>query len=76
MGTPPVVTVSGRRSGRLSVAGLIAMRPRSRTRLCHRLRTHPAGKDKRRSTGDRDFIAPIDGFIAVTGLALDDSTSP
>ncbi|GAA3651317.1 hypothetical protein GCM10022420_028820 [Streptomyces iranensis] len=42
-GHTPVVTVSGRRSGRLSVAGLIAWRPGSRTRLCHRLLTHPAG---------------------------------
>ncbi|MCX2925422.1 transposase [Streptomyces sp. NEAU-W12] len=60
-GHTPVVTVSGRRSGRLSVAGLIAMRPGSRTRLCHRLRTHPAGKGARRSMGERDFIALIDG---------------
>ncbi|MGX1541133.1 IS630 family transposase [Streptomyces adustus] len=60
-GRTPVVTISGRRSGRLSVAGLIAMRPGSRTRLCHRLRTHPAGKGKRRSMGERDFIALIDG---------------
>ncbi|MFH8701615.1 hypothetical protein ACH4F0_44795 [Streptomyces chartreusis] len=55
------MTVSGRRSGRLSVAGLIAMRPGSRTRLCHRLRTHPGGKGKRRSMGERDVIALIDG---------------
>ncbi|MFJ5920839.1 transposase [Streptomyces ardesiacus] len=61
-GVTPQVTVSGRRSGRLSVAGLIAMRPGSRTRLCHRLRTHPAGKGKRRSMGKRDFIALIDGI--------------
>ncbi|WP_434060627.1 IS630 family transposase [Streptomyces yunnanensis] len=60
-GRTPVVTVSGRRSGQLSVAGLIAMRPGSRTRLCHRLRTHPAGKSARRSMGERDFIALIDG---------------
>ncbi|MFJ8692640.1 IS630 family transposase [Streptomyces roseolilacinus] len=60
-GRTPAVTVSGRRSGRLSVAGLIAMRPGSRTRLCHRLRTHRAGRDKHRSTGGRDFIALIDG---------------
>ncbi|MFJ2477549.1 transposase [Streptomyces sp. NPDC087659] len=60
-GVTPQVTVSGRRSGRLSVAGLIAMRPSSRTRLCHRLRTHPAGKGQRRSMGERDFIALIDG---------------
>jgi hypothetical protein len=38
------------------------MRPGSRTRLCHRLRTHPAGKGKRRSIGERDFIALIDGI--------------
>ncbi|MFF3632219.1 transposase [Streptomyces sp. NPDC002164] len=37
------------------------MRPGSRTRLCHRLRTHPAGKGKCRSMGERDFIALIDG---------------
>ncbi|CAL9624373.1 hypothetical protein SUDANB6_05937 [Streptomyces sp. enrichment culture] len=55
------MTVSGRRSGRLSVAGLIAMRPGSRTRLCHRLRTHRAGKSMRRSMGERDFITLIDG---------------
>ncbi|MFJ9753078.1 transposase [Streptomyces chartreusis] len=61
-GRTPVVTVSGRRSGRLSVAGLIAIRPGSRTRLCHRLRTHPAGKGERRSMGERDFIALIDGI--------------
>ncbi|MER6529562.1 transposase [Streptomyces sp. NPDC001508] len=60
-GRTPVVTVSGRRSGRLSVAGLIAMRPRSRTRLCHRLRAHRTGKAARRSMGERDFIALVDG---------------
>ncbi|WP_372516454.1 transposase [Streptomyces noursei] len=60
-GRTPQVTVSGRRSGRLSVAGLIAVRPGSRTRLCHRLRTHQAGKGKRRSIGERDFIALLDG---------------
>jgi putative transposase len=57
----PQVTVSGRRSGRLPVAGLIAMRPGSRTRLCHRLGTHPAGKGKRRSMGEHDFITLVDG---------------
>jgi transposase len=40
---------------------MIAMRPGSRTRLCHRLRTHRAGKGKRRSMGEWDFIALIDG---------------
>ncbi|WP_250306613.1 transposase [Streptomyces sp. A 4/2] len=39
---------------------MIAMRPGSRTRLCHRLFTHPAGRGKRRSMGERGFIALID----------------
>lgn len=43
------------------VAGLIAARPGSRTRLCHRLRTHSSGKGTRRSMSERDFIALIDG---------------
>lgn len=60
-GHTPVVTVSGRRSGRLSVAGLIAIRPGSRTRLCHRLRVHRAGSSARRNMGERDFIALADG---------------
>lgn len=60
-GITPVVTVSGRRSGRLPVAGLIAMRPDSRTRLCHRLRTHPAGRGTHHSMSERYFIALIDG---------------
>ncbi|MEU8984369.1 hypothetical protein [Streptomyces sp. NPDC048309] len=50
--------MSGRRSGRLSVAGLIVMRPGSRTRLCHRLRAHPAGKgdpDSPMAQGKPDF---------------------
>ncbi|MFH8507795.1 IS630 family transposase [Streptomyces flaveolus] len=60
-GCTPIVTVSGRRSGRLSVAALIAIRPGSRTRLCHRLRVHRAGSSARRSMGERDFIALVDG---------------
>ncbi|WP_373408212.1 transposase [Streptomyces sp. 13-12-16] len=60
-GHTPVVTISGQRSGRLFMAGLIAMRPGSRTRLRHRLRTHRAGRGTRRSMGERDFLALIDG---------------
>ncbi|MFF9764799.1 transposase [Streptomyces caelestis] len=55
------MTVRGRRSGRLSVAGPIAMRSGPRTRLCHRLRTHRAGSSTRRSMGERDFVALLDG---------------
>ncbi|MFE5097247.1 transposase [Streptomyces sp. NPDC056638] len=40
---------------------MIAIRPGSRTRLCHRLIAHPAGKGKRRSMSERDFIALLEG---------------
>ncbi|AQW56211.1 endonuclease DDE [Streptomyces hygroscopicus] len=43
------------------MAGLIAWRPGSRTRLCHRLLTHLAGKGTRRSMSERDYIALLDG---------------
>ncbi|MFF2546531.1 hypothetical protein ACFVUY_28795 [Kitasatospora sp. NPDC058063] len=48
-GITPVVKVCGRGSGQVSVAGLLAMRPGSRTRLCHRLRRHTGRKGERRS---------------------------
>ena len=57
----PVVKVNGCGSGRVSVAGLIAMRPGSRTRLCHRLRRHTGRKGERRSLSERDCIALVDG---------------
>ncbi|GAB2710878.1 hypothetical protein GCM10010442_33500 [Kitasatospora kifunensis] len=56
-----MVKVSGRRSGRVSAAGLIAMRPGSRTRLCHRLRRHTGRKGERRSLSEHDYIELIDG---------------
>jgi hypothetical protein len=43
------------------LVGLIAMRRGSRTRLCHRTRTHREGKSKRRSMSEWDFIGLIDG---------------
>ncbi|MET8631046.1 transposase [Kitasatospora sp. NPDC004669] len=61
-GITPVVKVSGSRSGRVSVAGLIAMRPGSRTRLCHRLRRHTGRKGERRSLSERDYIGLVDGL--------------
>ncbi|MDJ0347387.1 transposase [Streptomyces sp. H10-C2] len=61
-GITPVVKVSGRGSGRVSVAGLLAMRPGSRTHLCHRLRRHTGRKGERRSLSERDYIDLIDGM--------------
>ncbi|WP_326623020.1 transposase [Streptomyces decoyicus] len=53
--------VNGRGSGRVSVAGPIAMRPGSRTRRCHRLRCHTGRKGERRSLSERDYSALVDG---------------
>ncbi|MGW4896001.1 IS630 family transposase [Kitasatospora sp. NPDC004240] len=61
-GITPVVRVSGSRSGRVSVAGLIAVRPGSRTRLSHRIRRHTGRKGERRSLSERDYIGLIDGI--------------
>lgn len=61
-GVTPVVRTSGRRSGRVSVAGLIAMRPGSRSRLCHRLQLHTGRKGERRSMSEEDYISLIDGI--------------
>ncbi len=54
--------VSGRGSGQVSVAGLIAMRPGSWTRMYHRLRRHMGRKGERRSLSEHDCIALIDGI--------------
>ncbi|MFF1792550.1 transposase [Kitasatospora sp. NPDC058243] len=61
-GSTPVVRTSGRSSGRVSAAGLIAMRPGSRTRLSHRLRLHSGRKGERRSMSEQDCIGLIDGM--------------
>ena len=54
--------VSSRGSGRISVAGLIAVRPGSRTRLCHRVLRHNGCKGERRSLSERDDRGRRDGI--------------
>jgi hypothetical protein len=60
-GRTPVVRVSGRGLGRVSMAGLSALRPGPRTRLCYRLRVHHGRKGERRSLSETDYIRLIDG---------------
>lgn len=43
------------------MAGLIAMLPGTRTRLCHRMCTRRAGKATSRSMDERDFVPLVDG---------------
>lgn len=43
------------------MAGLIALRPGVRTRLCYRLRVHHGRKGERRSLSESDYIRLLDG---------------
>jgi len=50
-----VVNVSGTGSGRVSVAGLICLRPGARGRLFYRVRIHRGRKGERRSMSEADY---------------------
>jgi putative transposase len=54
-GHTPVVRVSGKGSGRVSVAGLACYRTGSRSRLFYRVRTHHGRKGERRSMSEADY---------------------
>ncbi|MFD5660009.1 transposase [Streptomyces hirsutus] len=53
--------MSGRGSGCISVAGLIALRPGCRTRLCYRIRVHHGRRSERRSLSETAYIRLVDG---------------
>lgn len=59
-GRTPVVAVSGKGSGRVSVAGLVCVRPGERSRLIYRTRTHRGRKGERRSFAEADYAALLD----------------
>ena len=54
-GHTPVVAVSGKGSGRVSVAGLVCLRPGARDHLFYRLRIHRGRKGERRSMSEEDY---------------------
>ena len=58
-GHTPVVTVSGKGSGRVSVAGLACYRPGERSRLFYRVRTHRGRKGERRSMSEADYASLV-----------------
>jgi hypothetical protein len=58
-GHTPVVAVSGRGSGRVSVAGLVCIRPGSRGRLFYRMRVHRGRRGERRSMSEADYAGLI-----------------
>jgi transposase len=59
-GRTPVVAVSGKGSGRVSVAGLVCVRPGRRSRLIYRTRVHRGRKGERRSFAEADYAALLD----------------
>ena len=58
-GHTPVVTVSGKGSGRVSVAGLVCLKPEARSHLFYRMRIHRGRKGERRSMSEADYAGLI-----------------
>ena len=58
-GHTPVVRVSGKGSGRVSVAGLTCYKPGARSRLFYRVRTHRGRKGERRSMSEADYASLV-----------------
>ena len=58
-GRTPVTVVSGRVSGRVSVAGLACLKPGAPGRLFYRLRIHHRRKGERRSMSEADYAELI-----------------
>jgi putative transposase len=52
--------VSGKGSGRISVAGLVCVKSGSRTRLLYRIKVHRSRKGERRSFAETDYAALLD----------------
>ena len=57
-GHTPVVAVSGKGSGRVSIAGLVCYKPGQRSHLFYRVRIHRGRKGERRSLSEVDY-APL-----------------
>ena len=58
-GHTPVVRVSGKGTGRVSVAGLACYRPGERSRLFYRVRVHRGRKGERRSMSEADYAGLV-----------------
>jgi transposase len=58
-GRTPVARVSGKGSGRVSVAGLVCLKPGARAHLFYRVRIHRGRKGERRSMSEADYAGLI-----------------
>nr|WP_281284027.1 transposase [Nonomuraea deserti] len=59
-GHTPIVTVSGKGSGRVNLAGLICVKPGQRTRLLFRIRIYRRRKHERKGFGENDYARLLD----------------
>jgi putative transposase len=59
-GQTPTVSVSGKGSGRISIAGLVCIRPHHRGRLMFRTIVHRGRRGERKSFADSDYIHLLD----------------
>lgn len=59
-GHTPEIAVSGKGSGRISIAGLVCVKPGQRSRLIYRIRLHRGRKGERRSFAETDYAALLD----------------
>lgn len=59
-GHTPEIAVSGKGSGRISIAGLVCLKPGQRSRLIYRTRLHRGRKGERRSFAESDYAALLD----------------
>jgi DDE superfamily endonuclease len=59
-GHTPEIAVSGKGSGRISIAGLVCLKPGARSRLIYRTRLHRGRKGERRSFAESDYAALLD----------------
>ena len=55
-----MIPVSGKGSGRISVAGLVCVKPGNRSRLLYRIKVHRSRKGERRSFAATDYAALLD----------------
>ena len=59
-GRTPVIPVSGKGAGRVSIAGLTCYQPGRRSRFIYRTIVHRRRKGERRSFSERDYISLLD----------------
>jgi putative transposase len=63
----PTVTVSGKGSGRVNLAGLICLKPGQRTRLIYRMMIYRRRKNERKGFNETDYARLLDAAYQQLG---------